>query len=249
MTEAALIGIVFLFGIVVGSFLNVLIYRIPQGENIAFPASRCSSCHTPLKWWHNIPILSWLILGGKCYFCQEKISKQYPLIELVSGIIAVLLYLKLGLVWYLPFVFLTFTMLLVLIMIDLKYMAVPDSINLLALTLAFIGPDIIASFQYALIAAGGLALLRYYLHYFLKKEPMGEGDIIVAGTMGALLGFPLFFYALFLSAVLALIPSLIATWTRSDKAIPFVPYLVMATFIVYLFDNQVSRLAEWIIYG
>jgi len=170
---------------------------------------------------------------------------QYPLIEFVTGIIAVLLYIKLGLVWYLPAVFLTFALLLALVMIDFKYMAVPDSINLLALAVAVINPEVLGSIQNALMAAGGLALLRYYLSYFLNKEAMGEGDIIVAGTMGALLGFPLFFYALFLSAILAMIPSLLA----KDRAVPFVPFLAMATFIVYLLDQQFNDLAQWIMYG
>ncbi|MCH9740568.1 MAG: prepilin peptidase [Epsilonproteobacteria bacterium] len=245
MPDILLIAIIFIFGIVLGSFLNVLIYRIPKGENVAFPASKCQSCQTPLKWWHNIPILSWLLLKGECYFCNEKISMQYPLIEFITGLIAVLLYVKLGLVWYLPFVFVTFALLLALVMIDFKYMAIPDSLNLLALALAIIGPNMIDSLQYALMAAGGLALLRYYLSYFLNKEAMGEGDIIVAGTMGALLGFPHFFYALFLSAILAMIPSLLA----KDKAVPFVPFLAIATFIVYLFDTQFETLAQWIMYG
>jgi len=240
-----LIVTIFTFGIVIGSFLNVLIYRIPKGENIAYPASKCQSCQTPLKWWHNIPIFSWLFLGGKCHFCKEKISMQYPLIEFGTGVIAVLLYFKLGLVWYMPIVFIVFALLLALVMIDFKYMAVPDSLNLLALALAVIQPNIIDSIQYALMSAGGLTLLRYYLSYFLKREAMGEGDIIVAGTMGALLGFPLFFYALFLSAILAIIPSLVA----KDKVVPFVPFLAIATFIVYLLDSQVSSLVNWIIYG
>jgi len=240
-----LIVTIFIFGIVIGSFLNVLIYRIPKGENIAYPASKCQSCQTPLKWWHNIPIFSWLFLGGKCHFCKEKISMQYPLIEFGTGVIAVLLYFKLGLVWYMPIVFMVFALLLALVMIDFKYMAVPDSLNLLALALAVIQPNIIDAIQYALMSAGGLTLLRYYLSYFLKREAMGEGDIIVAGTMGALLGFPLFFYALFLSAILAIIPSLVA----KDKVVPFVPFLAIATFIVYLLDSQVSSLVNWIIYG
>ncbi|HIC78610.1 MAG TPA: prepilin peptidase, partial [Sulfurovum sp.] len=203
------------------------------------------SCQTELKWYHNVPIFSWLFLRGKCAFCSESIAMQYPLIEFSTGIVAVLLFFKLGLVWYLPFVFLTFFLLLGLVMIDFKYMAVPDSLNLLALAVAVVGPNALESIQYALMAAGGLALLRYYLSYFLNKEAMGEGDIIVAGTMGALLGFPLFFYALFLSAILAMIPSLLAR----DKAVPFVPFLAIATFIVYLLDSQFEAMAQSIIYG
>ena len=245
MTELTIVIFIFIFGIIIGSFLNVVIYRIPKGESIAYPASRCQSCQTPLKWYHNIPIFSWIFLRGKCGFCGEKISIQYPIIELVTGIIAVSLFYKLGLVWYMPIVFVVFALLLALVMIDFKYMAVPDNLNLLALALAVISPNVLGSLHDALLSAGGLTLLRYYLSFFLNKEAMGEGDIIVAGTMGALLGFPLFFYALFLSAILAIVPSLMV----KDRAIPFVPFLAMATFIVYIFDTQVSTLVDFIIYG
>jgi leader peptidase (prepilin peptidase)/N-methyltransferase len=245
MYDIFLIVTIFIFGIVFGSFLNVLIYRIPKGENIAYPASKCQTCQTPLKWWHNIPIVSWFILGGKCYFCRDKISMQYPIVEFITGVIGVLLFLKMGLVWYMPIVFVVFALLLALVIIDFRYLAVPDSLNLLALALAVVQPNIIEALQYALMASGGLALLRYYISYFLKREAMGEGDIIVAGTMGALLGFPLFFYALFLSALLAIVPSLLA----KNKIVPFVPFLAMATVIVYLLDTQFLLLADWIIYG
>ena len=247
MIEFTFILFIFIFGLLIGSFLNVVIYRIPKEKSIVFPSSKCQSCQTPLKWYHNIPIFSWLFLKGKCAFCSEKISIQYPLIEFTTGVIAVLLYDKLGLVWNLPIVFTVFTLLLALVMIDFKYMEIPDSLNLLALTLAVITPTPLESIENALLAVGGITLLRYYLTYFLNKEAMGEGDIIVAGTMGALLGFPLFFYAMFLSAILAIIPSLLAQ--NKEKAIPFVPFLTMATFIVYLFDSQTTAIVEFIIYG
>lgn len=245
MPELTIALFVFIFGIVIGSFLNVVIYRIPKGESIAFPASKCQSCQTPLKWYHNVPIFSWLFLRGKCGFCNDKISIQYPLIELATGIIAVTLFYKLGLVWYFPVVFVVFTLLLALVMIDFKYMAIPDNLNLLALALAIISPDILSSFQNALLAVGGMTLLRYYLSFFLNKEAMGEGDIIVAGTMGALLGFPAFLYALFIAAIVAMVPSLMA----KDTQVPFVPFLIIGTFIAYVFDTQVQSLVDLIIYG
>jgi len=238
---------IFIFGILIGSFLNVVIYRIPKGESIVFPSSKCQSCQTPLKWYHNVPIFSWLFLRGKCGFCAEKISIQYPLIELFTGMIAVVLFYKLGLVWYLPFVFAVFTLLLALTIIDLKEMVAYDSLNLLALAVAIISPTPIDALQNALIAVGGFYLLREYLSYFLNKEAMGEGDIIVAGTMGAVLGFPLFFYAVFLSAILAIVPSLLTK--DKDKAIPYIPFLALATFIVYIFDTQTHQVVEYIIYG
>jgi len=238
-------AVVFVFGTMIGSFLNVVIYRIPKGESIVFPASKCQSCQTPLKWWHNIPLFSWLILGGKCYFCKEKISVQYPTVELLTGIIFTLLYLKLGLVWYLPFVAASFAALLALVMIDFEYMAVPDNVNFAALLFALVQPDFLMGLLYAAVAAGGLYLIGLLSSFIAKREAMGGADVIVAGTMGALLGFPNFFVAIFLSAVLAMIPALI--WR--EKGVPFVPFLAMATFIVYIYDIQAAQLLEKIIYG
>jgi len=237
--------IIFVFGAVIGSFLNVVIYRIPKGESIAFPPSKCQSCQTPLKWWHNIPIFSWLFLKGKCYFCKEKISTQYPVVEALTGIIFVVLYFKLGLVWYFPFVAASFAALLALVMIDFKYMAVPDNVNIAALLFALVQPDFLHAAMYAAIAAGGLYLIGLLSSLLARREAMGGADVIVAGTMGALLGFPNFFVAIFLSAILAMIPSLI----NRENGVPFVPFLAMATFIVYIYDAESAQLLETIIYG
>lgn len=245
MEQIGMIGIVFIFGTLFGSFLNVVIYRIPKDENIAFPASHCQSCQTPLKWYHNIPIFSWLFLGGKCGFCKEPISKQYPIIEFITGVVAVLLFMKLGLVWYFPFVFATFSALLALLMIDFKYFAVPDSVNFFALMMALIQPDFLTAAMNAAIAALTLYLIGVGTSYIAKKQAMGSADVIVAGTMAALLGFPNFFIALFLSAILAIVPSM----TARDTMIPFVPFLALASFIVYIFDTESLALLHWIMYG
>lgn len=245
MIETVTGGIVFIFGIMIGSFLNVVIYRIPKGESIVFPASKCQSCQTSLKWYHNIPIFSWLALGGKCAFCKEPISKQYPIVEFLTGIVFLALYFKLGLVWYLPFMAASFAALLALVMIDFKYMAVPDNVNFVALIFALAQPEFLMALFYAAIAAGGLYLIGLLSSLIARKQAMGGADVIVAGTMGALLGFPNFFVALFLSALLALIPSLI----NRETGVPFVPFLALATFIVYLYDTQATQLLETIIYG
>ena len=243
MIEVAIV--VFIFGTLIGSFLNVVIYRIPNGESIVFPSSKCQSCQTSLKWYHNIPVFSWLFLRGKCGFCGVSISKQYPIVELLTGIIFTLLYVKLGLVWHLPFVAASFAALLALVMIDFKYMAVPDNVNFAALLLALIQPNFLDAMMYGAIAAGGLYLIGILSSFIARREAMGGADVIVAGTMGALLGFPNFFMALFLSAILAMVPALI--WR--EKGVPFVPFLALATFIVYLYDTQALALLDTIIYG
>lgn len=236
---------VFIFGIMIGSFLNVVIYRIPKGESIAFPASKCQSCGTPLKWYHNIPLFSWLALDGKCAFCKEKISAQYPVVELMTGVIFLALYFKLGLVWYLPFVAASFAALFALVVIDFEYMAVPDNVNFAALAFALVQPDFLNAALYAVVAAGGLYLIGLLSSLLAKRQAMGGADVIVAGTMGALLGFPGFFIAIFLSAILAIIPALV--WR--ERGVPFVPFLALATLITYLFDTQAADLLELIIHG
>ena len=245
MEFTAITFLVFIFGAMIGSFLNVVIYRIPKGESIVFPASKCQSCQTPLKWWHNIPILSWLFLRGKCYFCHENISSQYPVVEFLTGIIFTALYLKLGLVWYLPFAAASFAALFALVMIDFKYMAVPDSVNFAALLFALVQPNFLYAALYAAIAAGGLYLIGLLSSLLARRQAMGGADVIVAGTMGALLGFPNFFVAIFLSAILAIIPALI----YRERGVPFVPFLAMATLITYLYDTQATQLLEKLIYG
>lgn len=237
--------LIFSFGVAIGSFLNVVIYRIPLEQNIAFPPSHCPSCKNPLKWWHNIPIFSWIFLRGKCAFCQTNISARYPIVEIITGLLFLVLYYKIGLTWYLPFVFLSFASLFALSMIDFDYMAVPDSVNVAALVFAIINPAFLSSIINGIIAAFGLFAISWISSKIAKKETMGEADIIVAGTMGALLGFPLFFIAIFLSAILALIPSMI----YRDKGVPFVPFLALATFIVYIFDKEAYKIIEMIMHG
>jgi len=237
-----IVAFAIIFGLVFGSFLNVLISRIPKDENVAFPASHCPKCNTPLKAYHNIPIFSWLFLGGKCSFCKEKISIQYPIVELLNGIIWGAIFYKLGLSYMALMISLSFSFLLALSVIDYYIKMVPDSLNLLALTTAIFAATSIGGFilnlNNALLAVGGFALLRFYLSYAIKKEALGEGDLMVAGTMGAMLGIKLTLMAIFTSAVLALpVMMLMRNETDESKMVPFVPFLALALFLVYMFDS------------
>jgi len=267
------LGLVFVSGALFGSFLNVVIYRIPRGESVVFPASHCPHCGTNLKPWHNVPILSWLFLRGRCAFCGVPISAQYPIIELLSGIIAAAVYLKMGISYVGIGATAVFLTLLALSVIDFYYKMVPDSLNLLALTLAVFSaasPQMfVENLKNALLFAGGFALLRFYVSYYLfiklKRmspnlkqaswvknyntipavvEAMGEGDIMIAATMGALLGVQLGLAAIFLSALLALPAMLLMRNLPGGAQVPFIPFLAMATWIVYLFDTPIYRWME-----
>ena len=266
------LSIAFVFGLIFGSFLNVVILRIPKEESVVFGGSHCFSCETPLKPWHNIPLFSWLFLRGKCSYCKSPISIQYPLIEFISGLVFLVLVHKFGLDFPVFFIALSFLMLLALSMIDFKYKMVPDSLNLLAIVFAILGAwsisGVFTNLQNALLFAGGFTLLRFALSYYLTSsvyraglktktpwnrhydrtpfiEAMGEGDIMVAATMGALLGVQLTLVAIFLSAVLAL-PVMLSVQKGSteDKRVPFVPFLALATFIVYIFDSPILAYIE-----
>ena len=261
------LALAFVIGIVFGSFLNVVILRIPKEESVVFGSSHCTACGNTLKPWHNIPLFSWLFLRGKCSYCKTSISVQYPLVELISGLIFVMLAAKYTLSLPPFFIGLSFLMLLALSLIDFKYKMVPDSLNLLAISFAIIGAwdlnDLANNFQNALLFAGGFTLLRFALSYYLTSsiyraglptktswnklydrtpfiEAMGEGDIMVAATMGALLGVKLALVAIFLSALLAL-PVMLAILKRSkeEQRVPFVPFLALATFIVYVYDSPI----------
>ncbi|WP_295055635.1 A24 family peptidase [Sulfuricurvum sp.] len=247
------LAFIFILGATIGSFLNVVILRIPRDESVSFPASHCMSCNTPLRFWHNIPLLSWLFLRGKCAFCGEKISVQYPIIELLSALIFLFSVIKFGLTFQALGIAVTFDLLLALSAIDYRYKMVPDSLNLGALTIAVFSVTSFEQFGYnvtnALLFAGGFSLLRFYISYIIKKEAMGEADIMIAATIGALLGVKLGLVAIFLGAVLAL-PALLLTKDESDesKELPFIPFLAIGCWLVLMFDSYVN--AFWVgIYG
>lgn len=261
-----------LFGLSFGSFLNVLIIRIPRDESVFLGSSHCTSCGKTLKPWHNIPVISWAILGGQCAYCSKKISIQYPLVELSSALIFLLIQQKYGISLPALSIALSFLMLLSLSVIDLKYKMVPDSLNLLAIFFAVFGACSLEGFmlniQNAMLFAGAFTLLRFALSYMLtssaskeaKKvqtswtknyhtypfiEAMGEGDIMVAATMGALLGLKLTLFAIFLSALLAL-PIMIYLQNRSGEreSVPFVPFLAIATLVTLLNDTAIMSYIE-----
>ncbi len=235
-----------IIGLAVGSFLNVLILRIPKNESVSFPPSHCPKCKKRLKWWHNIPIISYILLGGKCYFCKTKISIQYPFVELSTSFIYALTFLKSGNFIQTLILSSVFALLLALSLIDFKYKAVPDTLNLSALTISIFSGSIITSITNALLFAGGFILLRFYVSYFAKKEALGEADIMIAATIGAILGVKLGLFAIFLSAVIALPVFLIAG--KRDMQLPFIPFLALALYITYLFNTQALHLLDWL-YG
>jgi leader peptidase (prepilin peptidase)/N-methyltransferase len=230
--------LVLLYALSIGSFSNVLILRIPKGQSIV-TSSACPNCGTKLKPWHNIPLLSYFILRGECSECKTAISKQYPIVEFLSAVLGFLIYLKYGYSFQTLLLIPLFIVLLSLSIIDLRYRAVPDSLNLTVLTLSILYPlsinGVVSNFENALIFAGAFSLLRFYTSFLVGKEAMGEGDIMVAGTIGAILGVYLGTVAIFLSALISLPAHLIT----KNRELPFIPFLSMALLIVFIFEKEV----------
>ena len=121
---------VFILGSIVGSFMNVCIYRMPRKFSIVLPSSRCPSCNIPIKPWDNIPIVSYLFLGGRCRECKSKISLQYPLVEFLNAVLYVFILWKFGLAWHTPLYFIFCSTLIVISFIDLEFQIIPDKITL-----------------------------------------------------------------------------------------------------------------------
>lgn len=236
--------LVTLFGLRIGSFLNVAIIRLPKNESINLPASHCPTCLHPLAWYHNVPLFSWIFLRGKCAFCKSHISFQYPLVELSSAFLYAFIYFHLANTLQALLIASVFALLLALSIIDLRYKAVPDALSLPALILSFCTGDPLVSLQNGLLFMGAFAFLRFFVSALAKKEVMGEADIIIAGIIGALLGIKLGLAAIYISAVIALIVFMIIR--KKGYELAFIPFLALGLLLTWLFKTPILHIMELI---
>lgn len=197
--------VIFILGLLIGSFLNVCIYRIPEGISVVSPPSNCPKCETRLKPWDLVPVFSWIFLGGKCRYCKEKISARYMLVELLTGILFVLCFMTLGLTFYLLAALILTSVLIAVTFIDIDTQTIPNGIVIFALAtglvLVFTGIVPGQKLPYWAnvldavygMAAGFLPLLLINLgaKLILKKEGMGGGDMKLMAAAGLFLGLKL----------------------------------------------------------
>lgn len=244
----------FIFGSIIGSFLNVVILRLPNPEeSIAFPPSHCPKCNTPLHWYENIPILSYLFLRGKCGHCQVKISPQYPIVELLTALLGVAVLVQFGLSLTALGYFIFCCALITIIWIDLHHQIIPDMISLPGIILGFAFSFIstFVTWQDSLIglfAGGAIFYIISYSYYFLRRqEGLGGGDIKLLAMLGAFLGWQSLLFIIFASSVTGTIAGLFAM--RSQKKggatrIPFGPFLAISGLFYLLFRPQVQQLFQ-----
>jgi len=228
--------IAFIFGIVIGSFLNVCIYRIPKGESIVYPPSHCTDCNYQLKPWDLVPIFSYLFLHGKCRKCGVKISGKYPLIELWTGVMFSLVVYQYGFNLSGLFYSLFVAALIVVTFIDLEHFLIPNSVVLAVIVLGiglhiFVRPFNIYNAVLTFLGAG----LFFLVLYLLSRGGLGGGDVKLAAALGLWLGWPGAALAVFLGSLIGSVISisLIALKKKNRKdPIPYGPFLVFGTIIV-----------------
>lgn len=237
---------IFFFGSIIGSFLNVCIFRIPKEESIAFPPSHCGKCNSELKVKDLFPIFSYLFLKGKCRYCNEKVSIQYPIIEALTGLSFVLLYLTFGLTISLV-TFMLFTALFIVIaIIDFKTQDVYDSTIICGVVFGIIGiaieffsgrnVDLISIALGAFVPALILAIIVW------TTGAMGWGDVEIIFVAGLFLGFKLNLLNLFLSVVIGGLVAcfLLITKKKGGKdSIAFGPYIALSSYITLLCGEQI----------
>jgi leader peptidase (prepilin peptidase)/N-methyltransferase len=240
---------VFLFGITVGSFLNVVIYRLPRKIKFSTGRSMCPTCRKQLRWYHNIPLFSWIFLGGKCAFCNSQISPRYPFVELLNGALYLFLYYQFGFSWWLLVFGALSSALLAICFIDYDFQIIPDSITLpgivvgIATSLLPAGIGILESVIGVVVGGGLLYLVAEIGDRIFKKESMGGGDIKMAAMLGSFLGWKHVFLIFFGSACIGLVVSVImmlfSAKLRRSRLIPFGPFLSIAGFIAMIYGDKI----------
>jgi len=240
--------LIFILGLIVGSFSNVCIYRIPRNESIIFPASHCPKCHSPIKPVDNIPLLSYILLKGRCRNCKSKISIQYPIVELLTGLIYLVIYLIYGLsIQSLIYIILS-SALIIIAFIDLNEQIVPDVISLpgivAGLVLSFFVPYIsfIDSASGIVVGGGIILIIGLAGSAIFKKEAMGGGDVKLAAMVGAFLGWRYIIISLFLGFFLGAIVGIILILSKiksREDTVPFGPFIVLGSFITLLWGEKI----------
>lgn len=233
-------------GLLFSSFANVLVYRIPRGESIVWPGSRCPHCANSLAWFDNVPLLSWLLLGGRCRYCHESISGRYPLLELLMAVSWTYLAWYIGPQWLLAEALALFFLLWVLSFIDLETGLLPDALTYpgMILGLMFAVPTGHAADSLLGLCAGyGVFWLVGRVFLMLTgKEGMGHGDYKLLAMLGAFMGWQALPFIVFVSSFVgAIAGSIILLLSRRGlrAEIPFGPYLALAGMIWFLWHEPV----------
>ncbi|MBI5599537.1 MAG: prepilin peptidase [Deltaproteobacteria bacterium] len=257
MPEALKYAFIFAFGAAVGSFLNVCIHRIPRGISVVSPGSRCPACGSSIRFYDNIPIISYVFLLGRCRNCNAPISAEYPLVELLVAAAGVFLYGWFGLTAAFALNFILVSALVAITFIDLRHRIIPNVISLPGIAAGFIMsviasyPDVYSGAASSLLglSAGGVVLIAISAAYYFvaRQAGMGGGDVKLLAMIGAFLGWKGVLFTLFAGsfAGAAVGAALMLVWGKKSKyAIPFGPFLAFGA-VTYIFYGK--KLFWWYI--
>lgn len=237
----------FAFGLIYGSFFNVLADRLPAGQNILKPPSHCFGCNRRLNWTDLIPVVSFVMLKGRCRYCGSKIPLRIPLLELATGLIFLGSYLYFGLNPDLAIALFYFSILLVIFVIDLEHQLIlnvlvyPAAVAAVIISLLASGYEPVPSIGSALIGAGA-GLVLFLIIAIVSRGGMGFGDVKMAGLMGLMLGFPVNLVAIFIAVVsggLVALAALVLKRKDRRQAIAFGPFLALGTMAAFLWGASI----------
>jgi len=243
-----------IFGAMIGSFLNVCIHRLPKEESIVRPGSHCPKCKTPIQYYDNIPLISFLLLRGKCRYCQASISIQYPIVEAITALSSFFLFITFGVslsfIYYFSFV----AALIVITVIDLYHQIIPDVISLPGIVIGLLGSLVIpqitlwSSLIGVLSGGGSLFLVATVYQWLFKREGMGGGDVKLLAMIGAFLGWKAVILTILLSSFIGSIIGITVMLIKGKDfkyAIPFGPFLALGA-VISLFCGE--NLINWYLY-
>jgi leader peptidase (prepilin peptidase)/N-methyltransferase len=224
-----------LFGAVIGSFLNVCIYRLPLGRSVVWPSSACPSCRRQLAWYENVPVLSWLVLMGRCRSCRASISSRYPIIEALTGVMFAAAWWHFGPGWLLASRLILGSALIVLFAIDLEHQLLPNVITIPGIVVGFAlsfptGLGWLSSLLGIVIGGGTLLAIAEGYYRVRHEEGLGMGDVKMLAMIGAFLGWPATLMTLMMGSIAgAIVGMLVIALRRGDMkyALPFGTFLAM----------------------
>jgi leader peptidase (prepilin peptidase) / N-methyltransferase len=239
-------------GLVLGSFYNVCIHRYLTGESIVLPASHCPRCRNALSWWENIPLVSFILLHGRCRACKQPISWRYPIVEAVSGIWALLLAVQFGLGWEWLLYMVVGGLLIIMSFIDFQEFILPDVFTFPGAILAFAGTALMTDMTWgdsllgAVVGAGAFLVLQKGYYLLRGVEGLGTGDIKLMLMLGALVGWQGLPMMIFLAAFTALAASLGYMAKNAHQGmqtrIPFGPFLSLGAMLQILYGPVLMQL-------
>lgn len=261
--EILFLVVFFVFGCVMGSFYHVVATRLSNDESIVYPASHCPKCNHQLKWYENIPIISYLMLKGKCSGCHSKIPISYLIVEIVTGLLFSVSYHCFHFS-YMQIISLIFISSLVIIIVsDIEYMIILDEVLVFSTLLIIIVYFIFFVWEYGLIqgvsklvlnhiypgvgAFGSMYALKIFGDKVFKKESLGGGDIKLMFLFGLVLGFPLAICTIFLATFIAFPIALIVMFMDRENVIPFGPFLSMAAMLIFISKVEFIEIIEFLI--